>query len=243
MKPSQDAYGRALYDFFKGDTSIKEIVERDDGYIDVGVMGPAGYFIDFDKWMTCEKQAIKFARGRVLDIGCGAGRVLKYLAKQGHDVVGIDNSPLTVKVCKERGFKHVYERSITRIGPDIGIFDTIVMYGNNFGLFGSYKRARWLLRRMKGITSPDARIIVQTVDTYGTTLPEHLAYHKLNRKRNRMAGQLRLRIRYKKYIGQWFDYLIVSQREMQEICAGTGWHVEKTFDTNLPIYTAIIMKD
>ena len=40
-----------------------------------------------------------------------------------------------------------------------------------------------------------------------------------------MAGEIRLRVRYRELIGDWFDYLMVSQTEMQEIVEGTGWRV------------------
>ena len=84
----------------------------------------------------------------VLDVGCGAGRVCLHLQEQGHEVIGIDNSPLAVKVARERGVQDARVLSITQASRNkLGQVDTIVMMGNNFGLFASPKRARWLLRR------------------------------------------------------------------------------------------------
>lgn len=242
LKLKQDAYGREIYDYLLGRRDIYEIVERDDGYVDLSV-GPRGYFAEYKDWPAYHKKGIRFARGRVLDIGCGAGRCLLYLQGKGHEVVGIDNSPLAIKVCKKRGAKKALVRPITGIGPDLGIFDTIVMYGNNFGLFGSFKRARWLLRRMYGMTSDMARIIAESLDPYGTTLPDHLAYHRRNRKRGRMSGQLRIRIRYNKSITPYFDYLLVSKKEMGEILDGTGWRVARFIDSKGPMYIAVIEKE
>lgn len=37
---------------------------------------------------------------RVCDIGCGAGRHVVYLAREGFDVLGLDNSPNGLAVCK-----------------------------------------------------------------------------------------------------------------------------------------------
>ena len=42
-----------------------------------------------------------------------------------------------------------------------------------------------------------ARIIAHGTDPYGTTDPVHLAYHRRNRERGRLGGQLRLRLRYR----------------------------------------------
>ncbi len=46
-----------------------------------------------------------------------------------------------------------------------------------------------------------------------------------------MSGQIRLRARYKKYVTPWFDYLLVSKDEMEDILDGTGWVVRKYLDT------------
>ena len=67
------------------------------------------------------------------------------------------------------------------------------------------------------MTSEDARVIAWSTDPYQTTEPLHLQYHRLNRRRGRMSGQLRIRMRYQKYATPWFDYLLVSTEEMQDI--------------------------
>lgn len=57
-----------------------------------------------------------------------------------------------------------------------------------------------------------------------------------------MSGQLRLRVRYKKYATPWFDYLLVSKDEMQNVLDGTGWQVKSFLDSDDPMYVAIIEK-
>jgi SAM-dependent methyltransferase len=241
LSDREDAHGHAMWDFFR-DGSGYEVVETETGFIAPGT-GPRLYFAEFKGWPRVEKQAIRLARGHVLDIGCGAGRCLLHLQAKGHDVTGIDTSPLAVKVCKKRGLKKTYVRSITEIGPDLGVFDTIIMFGGNFGLFGSFKRARWLLRRLYHMTSAEARLIVESRDPYDTDIPEHFEYHKFNRQRGRMSGQLRLRVRYKKFKTPWFDYLIVSPDEMREILDGTGWAIKRIFPSSSGLYTAVIEKE
>ena len=72
LEDEQDAYGHELYDYLNG-KDVYEIVERDDGYFDVS-SGPPLYFSAYDQWPDYEKKAIDYVRGKVLDIGCGAGR-------------------------------------------------------------------------------------------------------------------------------------------------------------------------
>ena len=57
-----------------------------------------------------------------------------------------------------------------------------------------------------------------------------------------MPGQLRIRIRFEKYVGEWFDYLLVSKKEMKEILEGTSQGVKKFIDSKKSSYIAIIEK-
>ncbi|MFH1372795.1 MAG: methyltransferase domain-containing protein [bacterium] len=240
MKDKHDAFGHGLYDYLNGIRGA-EIIERDDGMVEPDG-GPKVYFAEYRDWSPVEKKAIRYAQGRVLDIGCGAGRCLLYLKNKGFDVTGIDTSPLALKVCRKRGVKKVKLLSVTQVTPKLGIFDTLLMYGNNFGLMANPHRARWLFRRFVKITSARGRIIAAALSPYPTTTPEHLEYQKRNRKRGRPAGQIRLRVRYKRYVTPWLDWLLVSQKEMTDILRGTGWQPVKFIDGPQGRYAAIIEK-
>ena len=189
------------------------------------------------------EHAAQHMRGRLLDIGCGAGRHALYLQSQQHEVLGIDISPLALQVCKRRGMSNGQQFSVTKASSKLGVFDTILMLGNNFGLFSNRKRAAWLLRRFYLMTPPDGVIIAQSTNPYLTEDPIHLAYHQINRRRGRMSGQLRIRVRYRNIKDPWFDYLLVSLREMEKILHGTGWRIGEVFDDCPPQYVARITKD
>ena len=242
-KTNQDAYGQQLLAQFHRDAPTAEIIERDDRFIDTG--SAAGlYFLSYKQWSPLERRAIKLAEGRVLDIGCGAGRHSLYLQQKGFDVTGIDISPGGVKVCKLRGLKKALVRSITDIDKfKPNSFDTILMLGNNFGLFGSARQAKFLLRKLYRITSPDARIIAGTRNPFKTNDPNHLDYHRWNKKRGRMPGQIRIRVRFAKAVGAWFDLLFVSPKEMEVVLRDTDWRVEKFIAPEEANYFAVIRKE
>ena len=235
-----DAFGHMMYDHFIGKDSY-EIIERDDGFFSIS-SGSKLYFSPFEEWPQIDQDAMNFVQGRVLDIGCGAGRHALYLQEQGFDVTGIDNSPLAIKVCKARGLRNAQLLQITRISSRLGVFDTILMLGNNFALMGNPGRARWLLRKFHKITSKNGRILAQTRDPCQTDLPEHLEYHQRNRKMGKLAGEARMRVRYKKYATPWIDFLLVSKEEMATILEGTGWQILDSIDRHDGVYTAILEK-
>ncbi len=135
-KTDRDAFGHMLMDFHQGREEF-EIIERDDGLIDA--MDHVGaYFAAFEAWPPLDQEAMRhLLPGRVLDLGCGAGRAELYLQQQGYAVVGIDISPLAVEVCRQRGVKDARCLSITQVGPQPGQFDDILMLGNNWGLMVS----------------------------------------------------------------------------------------------------------
>ena len=216
-----DACGRLLLAYSDGDRRASEIIERDDGFIDASG-GPAGYFAPVRRWPAAERRGLRFVRGRVLDLGCGAGRVALELQRRGHEVVAIDNSPGAIEVARRRGVRDARAVALEAFDPELGRFDTAVMYGNNLGLLGSQAKARRVLTRLGPMVH---RIVASTMNPYGTDDPVHLAYHARNRKRGRMSGQLRLRVRFRGHASRWFDYLLVSPEELQTLIEGTGWQL------------------
>lgn len=216
------------------DCATSEIIERDDGFI---TSAGLNYFDPVRRWPTVERRALRFVRGRVLDVGVGAGRVALELQARGREVVAIDVSPGAVEVARNRGVSDVRLLAFEEVDASLGHFDTVVLYGNNFGLFGSRAKARRLLRRLRPFVE---RIVATSNDPYATEDPAHLAYHERNRARGRMSGQLRLRVRYRDLVGPWFEYLIVSPDEAADIVESTGWQLRRLVRDEGPYFVAVL---
>jgi SAM-dependent methyltransferase len=235
-----DAYGREIWAFWKGGSAI-EIVERDDGYVDAAP-SVERYFAPFAKWPRNQRAAMRHVRGgRVLDVGCGAGRVALHLQQTGCRVTAIDSSPLAVTLCRKRGVEDARVlpfEEIKRLPRNT--FDAVVMFGNNFGLFGSRAGATKRLAELHRITTGGATLVAESLDPYKTDNAAHLAYQRRNRQRGRMSGQIRVRIRFQGYVGRWFDYLFVSPSEMEAILDGTGWKTTRLLHGRGPSYIAVI---
>lgn len=240
LSPRQDAYGRLVYDYFRG-RDATEIVERDDGWIsDSG--GPLTYFAPYRRWPKHHREAMRWVRGRVLDIGTGGGRAALYLQQRGDDVVAVDNSPLAIKTVRLRGVRDARLLSITQLSRRLGVFDTLLLLGNNFGLLANARRARWLLTRFAGMTPESGRIVAEVLDPYDTKSVEHRRYHRRNRARGRMGGQARIRVRYLDLATPWFDYLFVSRDELRRLVRNTSWQIASVIDSSGPTYIAVLEK-
>ena len=158
MNTGTDAFGHALLDWANGGT-VREMIERDDGFTTTGA-GPEVYLSDSRGWPLAERQSMHHVRGRVLDVGCGAARVALHLQRRGFDAVGLDSSPLAIQAARLRGVKQLWCASLETLGANIGSFDTVVMFGNNFGIFGTPERARRILTQWAKRTNPRARIFL-----------------------------------------------------------------------------------
>jgi SAM-dependent methyltransferase len=243
VEPRRDAYGQLLVAALDGE-DVVEVIERDDGFISASVMGPKLYLAPFRRWPSHHRRGMRYAKGRVLDVGAGAGRVSLHLQGRGQDVVAIDNSPGAIEVCRRRGVRDARLLAFDALDDSLDTFDTIVLFGNNFGLFGTPAKARRLLRRLHQMTSDDARIVVESRDVERrgeADAPWHRRYRERNVARGRLQGQIRIRVRFRDVIGPWMDYPMVSPNQLREILAGTRWCVARLLDSD-DTYIAIIEK-
>jgi SAM-dependent methyltransferase len=227
LTSDQDAFGHLLTDLVAG-RRVHEIVERDDGC--VFAYDPDYYLAPFRSWWPQERRSMRFVRGRVLDLGCGAGRVGLHLQERGHEVVGIDVSPGAVAVARDRGLADVRLGTLAATLKPGERFDTILLLGNNLGLLGGERDGRRLLRRLVRITSARGRVLAGSYDPYHGASELARGYQQRSRERGRMGGVERLRVRYRRYATPWFDVLFASRDEVAELVEGTGWAVSRFVD-------------
>ena len=217
-----DAFGMALLSHLDHGDDGWHVIERDDGWVDG--MPASRYFGDIEAWVPIERDAIGHAGDRVLDVGAGAGRTSLFLQERGKDVVALDVSAGAIEVCRRRGVEQTFLGTVfDLVASDPEPFDTFVFFGNNLGLLGSPEGAAKMLGALRALGRPDARIIGTLIDPYDTDNPAHLGYHEQNRKRNRLPGQIALRIRYSSFATPWKDLLWVSLEELTAITGPLGW--------------------
>jgi SAM-dependent methyltransferase len=231
-----DAFGHALMDYYAG-IAKHCFIEREDGFLAAENLNH--YFGEPSPIELSVK-----VQGRVLDVGCGAGRHLLHYRSQCDELLGIDRSPLAIEVCKLRGLSNVQTLSLENISTlHPATFDYVLLLGDTFGILGGCESARRVLSDLAKITTAGARIITTTRDPYRTRDESELSYQMWNRGRGRLGGQERIRIRYRDLIDPWMDFLLVSVQEMGSILKGTNWIIEDTaFESEQSRFIAVIRK-
>ena len=235
----KDPFGEALLAHFKGEPSDHQ-TERDDGFI--REVDASMYFQGYDEWPEHEREAMLEAKGKVLDLGLGAGRHCLWLQETGHEAVGIDLSPLAVEVSRMRGVRDCRVMDMTTLDFPEASFDTVLMMGANLGIAGDIPEIRGVLEGIDRVTAPDAIIIGSTRDPLRTEEPAHLAYHEMNRRRGKPPGFVTLRINFRGQSSDWFDFLMMGEGLLAEVLEPTNWETSRVYGSGNGGYFAILTK-
>jgi SAM-dependent methyltransferase len=116
---------------------------------------------------------------RVLDAGCGPGRVGAHLAEVGHDVVGVDVDPELIAAAEadHPGPRWLVGDLALLDLPSLGIpepFDAIVCAGNVMTFLAPSTRGA-VLRRLRAHIAPDGRTVIGFGAGRGYEFDEFLA--------------------------------------------------------------------
>ena len=229
-----DAFGDALLESLLGHVHGATIVERDDGFIDLEDL--SRYFAPPDQWSDLDRWCCESVRGRVLDIGAGAGRHALFLQERGCTVTALDVSPRAAEVCKRRGVRGVFAGTVEQLAlTQPAPFDVFLLLGNNLGLLRDREYGVRLLALLASMAKAGAVLVGTCLDPYRSGDPEHLAYHDANRAAGRMPGEVTLRIRHRRRATPWMTYLFLSPDELQSLLVGTDRRIVDRLSVG-PVY-------
>lgn len=170
-----------------------------------------------------ERKALELCRGRVLDVGAGAGCHSLALQERGMEVTAIDISQLSVDVMLRRGVKEarvadLFDESFA------GCYDTVLMLMNGSGIVARLERMPLFFRRMKLLLAQGGQVLMDSSDLRYIYEDEDGAMDiDLNA---RYYGELDFRMQYKKVKGAPFGWLYVDFDTLSGYARESGFRAE-----------------
>ncbi|MFC4815814.1 class I SAM-dependent methyltransferase [Flavobacterium sp. GCM10023249] len=213
----KDLFGKAILDYQTNNSPEDLITETNISEADV--MDVAYLFRDFLEMPKLEQKALQLAKGKVLDVGCGAGSHALYLQdKRQLDVQAIDISPNAVEACRLRGVKNVRVQNILEVENDT--FDTIILLMNGTGIFGTLEETTKYLQKLKSLLNPQGQILIDSSDIiYMFDEDEDGAYLI---PADGYYGELVFTISYKEETEDSFPWLYLDYNTLQNAAHANG---------------------
>lgn len=220
----KDVLGQAIMDYHRGIFEGKLYVHNKYGPKEE--MPVAVYFRTIEEMPEIEWVALQECRGRILDIGAGAGSHALALQQMGQDVSALEISPLSATVMKERGVKQILQQDFFTLNPGgpaipanpatTGTYDTLLLMMNGIGLAGTLPGLRLFLRHARRLLRPGGQLLFDSSDIaylYKGNPPTTGDYY----------GEIFYQYGYRRQRSDWFKWLFIDRAILAAIAAEEGW--------------------
>ena len=159
---NHDPMGQAIRDYFEHGKALKlwvcsEMFEDDE-------MPVPHLFRTAMQMNAMERRALSLCRGRVLDVGAGAGcHALILQEKRDISVSAIDVSPLSVETMRRRG---VLDCQLVDFFDEsfVGCFDVVLMLMNGIGIVGRIAELPRFFKRLDSLLAPGGFLLTDSTD-------------------------------------------------------------------------------
>ena len=203
-------------------------------------------FRNFEEMPKLEQKALILAKGKVLDVGAGAGchaialqKGIQNTQKSEKEAItsvkAIDISPLSCEAMRLRGVKDVecinlFDEHLSEGCSHQGDaqqnsgFDTILLLMNGTGIAGKIANLPALFNRLKALINPDGQILIDSSDLKYIYENEDGSFDiNLN---GAYYGEVDYQMIYKNVKGDTFDWLYVDFPLLKSIAESCGLHCE-----------------
>jgi SAM-dependent methyltransferase len=160
--------------------------------------------LPLDRWLgapdAVDLAVTALAEPPVLDLGCGPGRHLTALRGAGKRAVGVDLSPVAVRIARRRGGAVIHGDVFGSV-PGAGSYQTALLLDGNIGIGGAPDQ---LLRRTRELLAPGGAALVE-LDPPG-----------------RRTFTTRLRLEAHGVVSEWFSWARVGVDGISPLAARAG---------------------
>lgn len=218
----KDLFGKAILDYQLNNAPEDLITETSISEADE--MSVAYLFRTFKEMPKLEKKALQLSKGKVLDVGCGAGSHALYLQEEKKlDVTAIDISAKAVQACQLRGVQKVKMQNLLDTDATEK-FDTILLLMNGTGIFEKLDRISIYLQKLKSLLNEGGQILIDSSDIiYMYDQDEDGAYEI---PANGYYGELTFTIQYKGETEDTFPWLYLDYNTLQNAAHANGLSCE-----------------
>ena len=161
----KDLFGKAILDYqtnnFPEDLITETTISEEDE------MSVSYLFRSYDEMPILEQKALQLSKGKILDVGCGAGSHSLYLQNEKNlEVLAIDISEYAINACQLRGIKNTKVQNILDLdsSDSASKYDTILLLMNGTGIFGTLKDTSKYLQKLKSLLNPHGQILIDSSD-------------------------------------------------------------------------------
>lgn len=227
---NKDIFGKALLDYLN-QNNTEDIITATN-ISDEDVLPLSYLFRSYNNMPKLEQKALKLAKGKVLDVGCGAGSHSLYLQKKGFSVKAIDVSKGAIEVCKKRGVTHT---AIKNILNETETFDTILLLMNGTGIFQEVKQLTKYLNHLKSLLNENGQILIDSSDIKYMYLAEHEnedCYTECLNGFTNYYGELDYFISYKGEKAEPMKWLYLDFNTLKTACASVGLRCKLIMEGN-----------
>ena len=157
----KDLFGTAILDYQTNNSP--EDISTETTISEADAMEVSYLFRSYTEMPKLEQEALQLAKGKVLDVGCGAGSHSLYLQEKGMEVTSIDISENAIKACELRGLKNAQVKNVLDLNSNEK-FDSILLLMNGTGIFGTLDQTSKYLQKLKSLLAPNGQILVDSSD-------------------------------------------------------------------------------
>ena len=210
-----DPLGQAMTDYYYQHTPARLWIHNTYGPKEE--MPIAAYFRNGNQMPPLEHTALQLCKGKILDIGAGAGSHALWLQQQLKDITALEISVLACDVMKQRGIQKIIQQDIYTYAEEK--FDTLILLMNGIGLAGTLAGLRRFLQHAATLLHPGGQLIFDSSDVayvYKNHFPDLKSYY----------GEIAYRYQYKGKKTDWFNWLYVDRCTLSAIALSEGWRDE-----------------